>query len=59
MTTVLIVVCIVLCIGVFVAIVGHLGHGIAEDRSWRARMSRRRWTRGKAAAKGSRREPRP
>lgn len=40
-TTVLIIVCIVFCVGVVVAIVGHLGAGIADDRSWRARIGRR------------------
>ena len=41
MTTVLIIVCIVFCVGVVVAIVGHLGAGIADDRSWRRRIGRR------------------
>jgi hypothetical protein len=40
-TTVLIIVCILFCIGVIVAIVGHLGVGIAEDKSRRRRISRR------------------
>jgi hypothetical protein len=58
MTTVVIVVCVVLCIGVFVALVGYLGHEIAEEKSWRARM-RRRYSTRRAAATGSRREPKP
>lgn len=40
MTTVLIVLCIVLCAGVILAIVGHLGHGVASDRGWRRRINR-------------------
>jgi len=49
MTTVLIIVCIVFCAGVVLAIVGHLGIGIALDRMWRERIdrhheSRRRWS---------------
>ncbi|HET9720135.1 MAG TPA: hypothetical protein VFP55_08670 [Solirubrobacteraceae bacterium] len=40
MTTVLIVLCIVLCVGVILAIVGHLGHGVASDRRWRGRVNR-------------------
>ncbi len=35
MTTVLIIVCIVLCIGVVLAIVGHLGVAIPLDKQWR------------------------
>jgi hypothetical protein len=40
MTTVLIIVCIAFCIGVVLAIVGHLGFGITRDRAWRGRMRR-------------------
>ena len=40
MTTVLIIVCIVFCIGVVLAIVGHLGAGIADDKAWRGRIRR-------------------
>ncbi len=40
MTTVLIIVCIIFCIGVVVAIVGHLGAGIAFDKTWRERIGR-------------------
>jgi hypothetical protein len=40
MTTVLIIVCIVFCVGVVLAIVGHLGYGIASDRAWRGRIRR-------------------
>jgi adenosyl cobinamide kinase/adenosyl cobinamide phosphate guanylyltransferase len=50
MTTVMIIVCIVACAGVILAIVGHLGTGIALDRTWRERIERhhawrRRWSR--------------
>lgn len=40
MTTVLIIVCILFCVGVVIAIVGHLGTGIAADKGWRARINR-------------------
>ena len=40
MTTVLIIVCIVACIAVVLAIVGHLGFGVAGDRGWRRRINR-------------------
>jgi hypothetical protein len=33
MTTVLIIICIVFCIGVIGAIVGHLGYAITRDQS--------------------------
>ena len=47
MTTVLIIVCVVFCVGVVLAIVGHLGFGIAEDKAWRTRIRRRRARRDK------------
>lgn len=40
MTTVLIIVCILFCIGVVVAIAGHLGYAIVRDREWRIRIRR-------------------
>lgn len=40
MTTALIVVCIVFCVAVILAIVTHLGVGIARDITWRERISR-------------------
>lgn len=40
MTTVLIIICILFCIGVVLAIVGHLGFGIWRDRGWRASVRR-------------------
>lgn len=40
MTTVLIIVCILFCIGVIVGIVGHMGAGIQADKGWRARIRR-------------------
>lgn len=40
MTTVLIIVCILLCIGVVVATVGHLGYAIVRDKEWRIRIQR-------------------
>lgn len=40
MTTVLIIVCIVFCIGVIIAIVGHLGIAIPGDKLWRRRINR-------------------
>jgi hypothetical protein len=40
MTTALIIVCIVFCIGVVLAIVSHLGIGIGLDSSWRDRLHR-------------------
>lgn len=50
MTTVLIIVCILFCIGVIAAIVGHLGYGIARDKHWRLRIHRHhRARRGSAA----------
>jgi hypothetical protein len=39
-TTVLIIICILLCIGVVVAIVGHLGYAIVRDKQWRIRIRR-------------------
>lgn len=51
MTTVLIIVCIVLCIGVVLATVGHLGIGIAQDKSWRARIRRYHGTRRASGGK--------
>lgn len=50
MTTVLIIVCILFCIGVVVGIVGHLGYGIASDKAWRIRITRHH--RAKAARRG-------
>jgi adenosyl cobinamide kinase/adenosyl cobinamide phosphate guanylyltransferase len=52
-TTALIIVCIVFCVGIVVAIVGHLGGGIASDKTWRQRIRRhhaRRGNRGQPAA---------
>ena len=40
MTTVLIIVCAVFCIGIVLAIVGHLGAHVAIDRRWRGRIHR-------------------
>ena len=40
MTTVLIIVCIVFCVAVVLAIVSHLGMGIASDKAWRGRIGR-------------------
>ncbi|MBV8219708.1 MAG: hypothetical protein JO325_14680 [Solirubrobacterales bacterium] len=40
MTTVLIIVCVVLCGLVVLAIVGGLGIAIASDKSWRSRIWR-------------------
>lgn len=40
MTTVLIIICIVFCAGVILAIVSHLGAGIAGDHGWRKRIHR-------------------
>lgn len=45
MTTALIVICIVCCIAVILAIVTHLGVGIASDKIWRERISRDRFAR--------------
>jgi hypothetical protein len=39
-TTVLIVVCILFCIGVVLAITGHLGLAIVHDKQWRIRIRR-------------------
>ena len=47
MTTVLIILCIVLCIGVIFAIVGHLGVGVADDRAWCKRIRRHHGSRGR------------
>jgi len=55
MTTVLIIVCIVFCIGVIVAIVGHMGVGIALDKGHRGRIHGFHLTRNRAGA--SSREP--
>jgi hypothetical protein len=38
LTTALIIICILFCIGVVVAITGHLGYGIARDKHWRIRL---------------------
>lgn len=40
MSTALIIVCIVFCVGVVLAIVSHLGYGMAKDRGWRRRVER-------------------
>ncbi len=40
MTTVLIIICILFCIGVVVAIVGHLGYAIVRDKQWRIGIRR-------------------
>ena len=40
MTTVLIIVCILACIGVIAGIVGHLGFAITRDRAHRGRIHR-------------------
>ena len=42
MTTALIIVCIVFCIGIVVAIVGHMGYGIAVDKRHRRQRAARR-----------------
>jgi hypothetical protein len=47
MTIVLIIVCILFCAGVVLAIVGHLGYGVASDRVWRRRIGRHHGRRGK------------
>jgi hypothetical protein len=46
----LIIVCILFCVGVVLAIVGHLGYGIARDKSWRVRIERRHRARRRAGA---------
>ncbi len=40
MTTVLIIVCILACIGIIAAIVGHLGFAITRDIAHRGRIHR-------------------
>lgn len=40
MTTALIIICIVFCIGIVIGIVGHLGVGVAGDKGFRRRMTR-------------------
>ncbi len=45
MTIVLIIVCVLFCVGIVVAIVGHLGSAIPADRGWRARIQRHHLTR--------------
>jgi hypothetical protein len=35
MTTVLIIVCVLFCIGIVAAIAGHLGYAITRDKAWR------------------------
>jgi hypothetical protein len=47
MTTVLIIVCIAFCVGVVLAIVGHMGFGITKDAAWRSRMRRHHARRGR------------
>ncbi len=42
MTTALIIVCILFCIGVVLAITGHLGFAIVRDKQWRVRIRRHR-----------------
>jgi hypothetical protein len=39
-TTALIIICIAFCVGVVLAIVGHLGVGIVLDKRWRERLPR-------------------
>lgn len=51
MTTVLIIVCIVACIGVVVGIVGHLGYAITRDRAWRIRIHRHHQARERQATR--------
>ncbi|MBV8217552.1 MAG: hypothetical protein JO325_03735 [Solirubrobacterales bacterium] len=50
MNTVLIIVCILFCIGVVVGIVGHLGYGITRDKAWRVRIQRHHRARRRAGA---------
>jgi hypothetical protein len=40
MNTVLIIVCILACIGVILAIATHLGWAIPRDKTWRGRIRR-------------------
>jgi len=47
MRTVLIIVCVVLCVLVVLAIVGGLGFGVASDKSWRSRIRRHHAVRGR------------
>ena len=55
MTTVLIIICILFCIGIVIAIVGHLGHGIAADAQWRSRLRRTDAARGRRDRTATRR----
>lgn len=50
MTTALIIICILFCIGVVFAITGHLGYAISRDKQWRIRI--RRHHRARAARRG-------
>ena len=50
MTTALIIVCVLFCIGVVLGIVGHLGYGIVSDKHWRIRI--RRHHRAQSARRG-------
>ena len=56
MTTVLIIICILLCVAVVVAITGHLGHAIVRDKDWRVRI--RRHHRARAMRQGNLPAPR-
>ena len=47
-TTVLVIICILFCIGVIVAVVGHLGWGITRDKAWRFHIRRHHRTKGRA-----------
>ncbi len=47
MTTVLIIVCILFCVGVVLAITGHLGYGLVRDKHWRVRIHRHHRARGR------------
>lgn len=47
MTTVLIIICILFCIGVVVAIVGHLGIAIPGDKRRRERLRRHHAAKGR------------
>jgi hypothetical protein len=47
MTTVLIIVCIAFCIGVIVAIVGHMGYAITRDKAHRGWLHRYHVTRAR------------
>ncbi len=58
MTTVLIIVCILFCIGVVVAIAGHMGYAIVRDKAWRIGIRRHHSARSRSERRSDLTSPR-